>query len=100
MENQAKSMGAILPSTELSPRQYNIALTVFFFPYAIIEVPSNMVLKLMRPSLWICIIVASWGLVMTCQGFIKSYHHLIVTRVLLGLCEAGFFPAANYLLTT
>jgi hypothetical protein len=35
---------------ELTGSQYNIALTVFFFPYALFEVPSNIVLKLMRPS--------------------------------------------------
>ncbi|CAI7645525.1 unnamed protein product [Penicillium pancosmium] len=85
---------------ELTSKQYNIALTVFFFPYSIFEVPSNIVLKIMRPSLWICIIVFSWGVVMTCQGLVKNYDHLIVTRVLLGVSEAGFFPAANYLLTT
>jgi hypothetical protein len=32
--------------------QYNIALTVFFLPYALLEVPSNIILKMMRPSLW------------------------------------------------
>lgn len=32
---------------ELTGTQYNIALTVFFFPYAIFEVPSNIVLKVM-----------------------------------------------------
>ena len=47
----------------LTGQQYNIALTVFFFPYAIFEVPSNVVLKLMRPSLWICLLMVSWGTV-------------------------------------
>jgi hypothetical protein len=32
--------------------QYNIALTVFFLLYALLEVPSNIILKMMRPSLW------------------------------------------------
>lgn len=47
----------------LTSSQYNIALTVFFFPYAIFEVPSNIVLKLMRPSHWITILVIVWGIV-------------------------------------
>jgi MFS family permease len=37
---------------------------------------------------------------MTLQGIVKNYHHLIVTRTLLGFTECGFFPAATYLLTT
>lgn len=32
----------------LTGSQYNIDLTVFFFPYAMFEVPSNIFLKLMR----------------------------------------------------
>jgi MFS family permease len=79
----------------LSGKQYNIALTVFFFPYALFEVPSNVVLKLIRPSIWIGIMMVAWGVVMTCQGLVRGYDGLIVTRVFLGLAEAGFFPAAT-----
>ncbi|KAI8686543.1 MFS domain-containing protein [Fusarium keratoplasticum] len=84
----------------LTGSQYNIALTVFFFPYAVFEVPSNIVLKLMRPSHWITILVIAWGTVLTCQGLVKNYEQLVATRALLGFTEAGFFPAATYLLTT
>lgn len=84
----------------LTPAQYNICLTVFFFPYALFEVPSNIILKLMRPSWWICILVVSWGTVMTLQGIVQGYGGLAATRTMLGVTEAGFFPAATYLLTT
>ena len=47
----------------LTGAQYNMALTVFFFPYSLFEVPSNIVLKLMRPSIWIMILVICWGTV-------------------------------------
>jgi hypothetical protein len=47
----------------LRDNQYNIALTVFFFPYALFEVPSNVILKIMRPSRWIAIMVLAWGTV-------------------------------------
>jgi MFS family permease len=83
----------------LSGAQYNMALTVFFFPYAFFEIPSNIVLKSMRPSLWIGVLVVAWGTVMTLQGIVKNFHHLLVTRILLGATEAGFFPAATFLLT-
>lgn len=71
----------------------------FFFTYVVFEVPANIMLKLLRPSTWIMIMMLSWGLVMTLQGLVKSYETLIVTRVMLGMCEAGFFPAASYTLT-
>ncbi|CAI6093584.1 unnamed protein product [Clonostachys chloroleuca] len=84
----------------LTGTQYNLALTVFFFPYSLLEVPSNVILKLTRPSRWIAALVISWGTVLALQGIVKNYEQLIVTRVFLGITEAGFFPAATYLLTT
>lgn len=34
------------------------------------------------------------------QGFVQNHHQLICTRFLLGVTEAGFFPAAAFLVTT
>ena len=79
--------------------RYNVVLTVFFVPYALFEVPSNIMLQLIRPSIWLSILVFSWGLVMTLMGLTTSYHGLIAARIFLGVTEAGFFPAATFLLT-
>jgi MFS family permease len=79
--------------------QYNAAVTLFYVPYTLLEVPSNIILKLMRPSLWIAILLFSWGLVMTLMGLVHSYAGLLVARWFLGVAEAGFFPAATFLLT-
>ncbi|KAK3701838.1 hypothetical protein LTR37_015260 [Vermiconidia calcicola] len=84
----------------LVEHQYNYCLMIFFFPYALLEVPSNMILKLLTPSLWIAILMLCWGTVMTLQGIVQSYHGLLLTRFFLGVTEAGFFPASSYLLTT
>jgi len=35
-------------------------LTAFFPPYALLEVPSNIILKMLRPSIWITILLFSW----------------------------------------
>jgi hypothetical protein len=32
--------------------KYNTALTIFFVPYIIFEIPSNMVLKKLKPHVW------------------------------------------------
>ncbi|CAH0057708.1 unnamed protein product [Clonostachys solani] len=83
----------------LTGSQYNIALTVFFFPYALLEIPSNMVLKVVRPSIWIGAMMLAWGTVMTLMGIVKDFHGLAGARAALGAAEAGFFPASTYLLT-
>ncbi|EXJ68458.1 uncharacterized protein A1O5_08250 [Cladophialophora psammophila CBS 110553] len=84
---------------DLYGMRYNTALTVFFVPYALFEVPSNIVLKMLRPSIWISILCFLWGLVMTLMGIVTSYEGLVTARFFLGVTEAGFFPAATYLLT-
>lgn len=45
--------------------QYNTAVTLFFVPYTLLEVPSNIILKMMKPSYWMAILMFSWGLVST-----------------------------------
>ncbi|KAM0750752.1 MFS general substrate transporter [Meredithblackwellia eburnea MCA 4105] len=83
----------------LTGQQYNWCLTVFFFIYVACEVPSNLVIKFIRPSIWIPIIMVLWGTVMTLQGIVRNYHGLLATRALLGLTEAGFFPAAMFIIS-
>lgn len=78
--------------------QYNTVLSIFFIPYVLFEVPSNVLLKkFKRPSTYLGILVLSWGIIMTCTGLVNNYGSLMVVRVLLGIFEAGFFPGAIYL---
>ncbi|KAJ8583660.1 MFS general substrate transporter [Rhizopogon salebrosus TDB-379] len=79
--------------------KYNIAAAVFFIPYCIAEVPSNIALKLFRPSRWIPTIMVAWGIVMTLMCLVNSFQSLVVTRLFLGLAEAGLFPGVNYYLS-
>ncbi|KFY96776.1 hypothetical protein V498_02474, partial [Pseudogymnoascus sp. VKM F-4517 (FW-2822)] len=83
----------------LSGTQWNICLTIFFFPYCAFEIPSNVVLKLLPANLWLSILVVSWGTCMTLMSLVTNYRGLLAARFFLGLTEAGFFPAATYLLT-
>jgi sugar phosphate permease len=86
-------------SLGLSDFQYNMCLTIFFFPYALFEVPSNIVLKFLKPRLWLTIIVLAWGTVMTLMGLVQNYAGLLAARFWLGVTEAGLFPAASFILT-
>lgn len=75
----------------LSTVEYNSCLAVFFAFYVMFEVPSNMVMKAWRPSMWLPIIMIGWGGVMVGMGFVDNFQHLFVTRVFLGITEAGLF---------
>ncbi|KAG4422013.1 hypothetical protein IFR04_004872 [Cadophora malorum] len=79
--------------------QYNWCLTVFFFTYCAFEVPSNLLLKKLRPSIWLPTIMVAWGIVMTLMGIVQSYHGLLIARIFLGVTEAGLFPGVAYYIT-
>ncbi|KAJ7281385.1 MFS general substrate transporter [Mycena rebaudengoi] len=79
--------------------QYLISLTVFFFSYAIFEVPSNVFLKRLRPSIWLSALMLLWGVMMTVQGLVHNYGGLTAMRWMLGTFEAGLFPGVNYYLS-
>ncbi|KAJ7982974.1 MFS general substrate transporter [Mycena polygramma] len=79
--------------------QYNICAAVFFVSYTVFEVPSNMVLKKVRPNLWLAFIMAIWGIIMMSMAFVKTYRHLVIARFFLGVAEAGLLPGATFYLS-
>ncbi|KAI0043574.1 MFS general substrate transporter [Auriscalpium vulgare] len=83
----------------MSDNQYLITLTIFFFPYALFEVPSNIFLKRLRPSIWLSGLMLLWGVMMTVQGLVHNYGGLLGMRWMLGTMEAGLFPGVNYYLS-
>lgn len=78
--------------------RYNTALVIFFVPYILFEIPSNILLKKMKPRIWLSICMFGFGLVTTLQGLVQSYSGLLATRFFLGVFEAGMFPGAFYLI--
>ncbi|TVY23280.1 putative transporter [Lachnellula hyalina] len=78
---------------------YNVALAIMFPFYVFAEVPSNMMMKRIRPSIWLAVIMVTWSIVMICMGFVRNYPGLLVGRSFLGLCEGGLFPGVSYYIT-
>lgn len=80
--------------------RYSIALLVFFIPYFIFELPSNLVLRRVGSAVWLSSIAFSWGVVTIGMGFIKDWRILVFCRVLLGFFESGFLPGCVYLISS
>ncbi|KAI0482106.1 MFS general substrate transporter [Xylariaceae sp. FL0804] len=79
--------------------QENVALTIFFVPYILFEIPSNIIMKRLGPRLWLSGCILCFGLIMIGQGFVRSYGGLLATRFFMGLAEAGIFPGSFYLIS-
>ncbi|KAF8482545.1 MFS general substrate transporter [Russula ochroleuca] len=76
--------------------RYNVAAALFFITYSLVEVPSNIILKLTRPSLRFPTIMVAWGTVMALTSLVNTYQGLLISRVVLGLVEGGLFPGVAY----
>lgn len=79
--------------------QFVIALMVFLVAYAVFEVPSNILLKKLRPSRWLAFLMFCWGVMTMCLGATHSFGSVTAVRFLLGTFEAGLFPGLIYYLT-
>ncbi|KAF2184415.1 MFS general substrate transporter [Zopfia rhizophila CBS 207.26] len=78
--------------------KYNTALVIFFVPYVLFEIPSNVLLKKFKPRVWLSICMFGFGFVTVCQGLAQNYSGILATRFFLGLFETGMFPGAFYLI--
>lgn len=82
-------VNGMIADLSLTGNQYNIALTLFFVPYILVDVPSNWIIKHFRAGRYLPILIISWGLVNTFTGFVSNFAGLVVARIFLGATEGG-----------
>ncbi|RSM15290.1 hypothetical protein CEP52_000799 [Fusarium oligoseptatum] len=83
----------------ITQNQFNVGQQLLSLGIVLLEIPSNVILYRLGPSKWIGSQILAWGLVATFQAFQKGLAAFLSTRLLLGLCEAGFIPAGLYTIT-
>lgn len=83
----------------LSTAAFGFAAGVFFVPYVLLEIPSNLALERFGARWWIARIMLTWGLLAGAHAFVWNATSLYVLRALLGAAEAGFFPGVVFYLT-
>ena len=84
----------------LDSNMYSNALIVFFVSYVVFEVPSNMIIIKTRPSLYLPLIMALWGIVTIGVAFSPNYATLCALRFVMGIFESGFAPGMLILLSS
>jgi ACS family tartrate transporter-like MFS transporter len=76
----------------LSASAYAFGAGVFYFGYALFEVPSNLFLARIGARVWIARIAITWGIAASAMILVRGTSSFYALRFLLGLAEAGFFP--------
>ena len=72
---------------------YSIGAGIFFLGYVLMEVPSNLLLARIGVKKTFSRIMLLWGIVAAGTAFVTLPVHLYTLRFLLGLSEAGLYPA-------
>ena len=76
----------------LTSQQWAWVLSIFYYPYMLLEPFATLALKRFTPRLWMARIMVTWGIVSMCQGATVNYAGIMSCRFFLGAAEAGFYP--------
>ncbi|RSL60116.1 hypothetical protein CEP53_005558 [Fusarium sp. AF-6] len=83
----------------LSSTEYQTCVSILFAGYILGQIPSNMLMTRLRPSLFMSGAMALWAVVSTLTAIAKDFKGLLLTRFFLGITEAPFYPGALYMLS-
>lgn len=84
----------------LTNTQYATCLSILYFGYILMQVPSNIFInRIERPSLYIRIAMTPWSLFSTCSGLARNFSYMVASRFLLCFVEAAFLPSALLILS-
>ncbi|CAI4215829.1 unnamed protein product [Parascedosporium putredinis] len=83
----------------LTGNQFNVAVSILNVGYMLMQLPSNMILTRVRPSIYMPAWVAAWSVVSASTALVHNFSGLIAVRFILGITEAPFFPGAYYVLS-
>ena len=82
-----------------SPSTYGLGAGIFFFSYALCQIPASMMIARIGPRRGIFSILLIWGALSAANDFVWSPASFYVVRFFLGIAEAGFFPGMVFYLT-
>ncbi|KIV82512.1 hypothetical protein PV11_04615 [Exophiala sideris] len=82
----------------LYKNQLNYMQTCWTVGYVIGEIPSNMILTRVRPSIWIPTAELVWTILTFCTSRCNSASSIYALRFLVGLAESTFYPGMVYVI--
>ena len=83
----------------LSASAFGFGAGLFYLSYALLEVPSNLLMRRLGARRWLARIMISWGLLAAAMALVSGPRSFYAMRLLLGAAEAGFFPGVILFLT-
>lgn len=88
-------LGGLEDSLRIDDVQYQTAVMVLWAGYISMMIPSNMVLSIVKPRIYLPTVVIIWGIVSGATGFVQNHAGLVALRFLVGATEAPYFPGCE-----
>jgi ACS family tartrate transporter-like MFS transporter len=79
---------------------YGLGSGLFFLTYALLEIPSGMVMPRVGARRWLVRIMITWGLISAGMMFVSTPLQFYIMRLLLGAAEAGFWPTCLFYISS
>ncbi|POS85793.1 hypothetical protein EPUL_003340 [Erysiphe pulchra] len=96
----AAKIAGLPEDLKLKGAEYQWAVSVLFFGYIFMQVPSNLYLnKLGKPGIYLPACMLIWGLVSLCMAASRNFRDLLICRLFLGFAEAAYFPGCLFYLS-
>ncbi|KAI0405268.1 MFS general substrate transporter [Xylaria palmicola] len=83
---------------KLEGNQLNYITTAWTVGYVLGEIPSNIIITKVRPSIWIPFLEVVWSVLTIFLAKCETLTQLIVLRFFIGLAESGFYPGMQYVI--
>ena len=87
--NLSYASSGLMESTGIDDKQYGLAGTVFIVAYAASTIPTVLLAKRIGAARGLAIMMFSFGVVTCATAGVSNLGGLLVTRVFLGITEAG-----------
>lgn len=83
----------------LDPQQAGTVAGIFFWGYLALQIPGGHLAKHWSAKKFISILLVAWAMFAVGCGLARTYHELLLLRLLLGVAESGVYPATLILLS-
>ena len=90
-------LGGLEASLGIDDIQYQTAVMVLWAGYISMMIPSNMLLSIFKPRLYLPTVVIVWGIVSGATGFVQNHAGLVALRFLVGVTEVSCYSTKAFI---
>ncbi|WP_083527847.1 MFS transporter [Curtobacterium ammoniigenes] len=83
----------------INAAQQGLAAGIFFIGYLVLQIPGGYLAERWSAKKFVGMMVLIWGALAILSGFIQNFSELLIVRFLLGVAEAGIWPAILVLIS-